>query len=309
MQPKVSVIIPCFNAEKYIEKAIASIINQTYTNLEILVVDDASTDKSLEKIKTFNDKRIVLIEMPVNTKKIGAVNKAISVASGEYIAFQDADDWSEPQRIEMQIEHLAKNSDCGLCFTNFDIRTEQNVIIPEKGKLRTTPEELMEEFTNFTKSENALLYKPTQCTTILGKSELFKAVGGYDAYFAGRVAEDVHMVYRMLKQTKAIALNKNLYHFIRATNSLTVNQFAGKNAKAAYSWPLLAKIIEHDKLGIDVLLPENETLLKQIELEACEESLVKLIQEKNTLQMAYELSTTFRVGRAILWPLRLIKKM
>src|SRR5665647_1346838 len=95
----VSVIIPCYNVSAYVKKAISSILDQTFTNLEILIIDDASTDDTLAQISSIKDERVRVIEFKVNTHKIGAVNDVLKKVNGDYITFQDADDWSEPTRI------------------------------------------------------------------------------------------------------------------------------------------------------------------------------------------------------------------
>ena len=81
--PLVSVVIPCYNVSDYVQQAIDSILAQTYTNLEIWVVDDASTDDTLQKINSFNDKRIRVISLKENTHKVGAVNEALTKVRGE----------------------------------------------------------------------------------------------------------------------------------------------------------------------------------------------------------------------------------
>ena len=114
--PLVSVIIPCFNVEKYVEKAIISILNQTYKNLEIWIIDDGSTDDTLQKIKSFEDQKIKVIAVKENTQKIGGVNEVLKKVQGDYIAFQDADDWSEPDRIEKQIKEFFKDKQFHSCI-------------------------------------------------------------------------------------------------------------------------------------------------------------------------------------------------
>lgn len=308
MNPLVTIIIPCYNVERYVAKAINSILRQTYTHLEIIIVDDCSTDSTLHIVKQFTDSRIRLIEMQHNTRKIDAVNKAIELATGDFIGFQDADDWSETNRIEVQLDVFSKNPDVGICFTNFDIQTEKGVFIKEKGKFRNSDILIRQEFNHFFYDPNAAFYRPTQCTTMLVKGSILKSEKGYHPYFKGRVAEDVHLVYRMLKHTKAAATEHLLYHFLRSSQSLTALQHAGANAKAAYAWPLLAKIIEFDRNGIDLLDERNQELLHKTELEACETALVSEIKDKIALQLAYESSNTYKLGKMILTPFQKIKR-
>ncbi|GAB1545269.1 hypothetical protein NUACC21_79450 [Scytonema sp. NUACC21] len=101
MPPLVSVIIPCFNAEKWISEAIDSCLQQTYSNVEIIVVDDGSTDNSLEIIKSYGNK---IIWRSVNHRGGNhARNKAFALSKGKYIQYLDADDYILPEKIERQV--------------------------------------------------------------------------------------------------------------------------------------------------------------------------------------------------------------
>ena len=103
---KVSVIIPVYNSSKYIKECILSVINQTYKNLEIIVVDDKSTDNSLNIVKSIKDKRIRLIELKKNMGVAIARNKGIEVSIGDYICFLDSDDYWYHDKIEKQVKFI-----------------------------------------------------------------------------------------------------------------------------------------------------------------------------------------------------------
>ena len=98
----VSIILPCFNASKYIDVALKSILNQNYKNIEVIVIDDGSTDNTLTILEQYSkvDSRIKLFENSKNKGLIYTLNKAILLANGEYIARMDADDISMLDRIE-----------------------------------------------------------------------------------------------------------------------------------------------------------------------------------------------------------------
>ena len=119
-EPLVSVIIPCYNAEKYVESAVRSIMNQTYKNLEILITDDCSTDKTLEILNrlAIEDSRIQIIKNDKNLKIVKSLNNMIKLAKGKYIARMDADDISMPERIEKQVDFLEANTEIAFCGTN-----------------------------------------------------------------------------------------------------------------------------------------------------------------------------------------------
>mgnify|MGYP005989898629 CR=1 FL=1 len=121
--PLISIILASYNAEKYIEEAIDSIINQTYDNLEIIIVDDCSTDdtwKILEKYAN-NDNRIRLYRNKENSKLPFSLNFAINKANGKYLARMDADDISLPTRIEEQVRFMETNEDIGICGTAVEL--------------------------------------------------------------------------------------------------------------------------------------------------------------------------------------------
>jgi hypothetical protein len=107
----VSVIVPLFNAEEWIETALRSLAAQTWRNLEVIVVDDCSTDNSLVAARKFaaKDARFKIISSDVNRGAYGCRNLGMEVATGHYITVHDADDWSHPRKIQLQIEHLRAN--------------------------------------------------------------------------------------------------------------------------------------------------------------------------------------------------------
>ncbi len=103
MSIEVSVIIPAYNTEKYIAKAISSALGQTLANIEVIVVDDCSTDNTVKVIEEFNDPRLRLLLNAQNMGAGGARNKAIEAARGKWIAVLDSDDWYDPQRLEVLV--------------------------------------------------------------------------------------------------------------------------------------------------------------------------------------------------------------
>jgi glycosyltransferase involved in cell wall biosynthesis len=114
--PKVSVIIPCYNAMPYLSETVDSVLRQTYTNFEIIIIDDGSSDKTVEWASQLTDPRIKLISQE-NKGAAGARNTGIANSQGEYIAFLDADDLWEPTKLEKQVQCLDKNSSVGLVHT------------------------------------------------------------------------------------------------------------------------------------------------------------------------------------------------
>jgi len=303
--PLVSVIIPCYNVEEYVGKAITSILSQTYTNLEIWIIDDASSDSTLKKINAFNDARIKVMAFEKNTQKIAAVNEVLEKVTGDYIAFQDADDWSESDRIESQLQQFTKDRDLGICFTGYQYISKTTW---KPSRISLSNDELKREFLDFFKKD--LRRDATVCPTMMISREVLLKTKGYSPYFSGRVAEDIQWIYRILKDFRGITIDKALYNYRLRKGSFSDIQSTGTNAKYAYSWHLLSKIIHKDVYeGIDVLAVENKELLHKLELEACEDALVKTIQLLNETRSVYENSTSFRLGKFLLTPFHALKNL
>jgi glycosyltransferase involved in cell wall biosynthesis len=115
--PLVSVIIPCYNEEDYILGSINSILSQDYKSIEIVVIDDNSTDATVEKINSLNNNKINLIKKACNNGVVDSLNLGINQAKGEYIARMDADDISLPSRISKQVELMESNKQIVVCGT------------------------------------------------------------------------------------------------------------------------------------------------------------------------------------------------
>jgi glycosyltransferase involved in cell wall biosynthesis len=115
--PAISVILPVFNAEKYLKDSIESLLAQSFGDFELIIIDDCSTDKSFEILKTFADPRIRLYRNDENLKVVKTLNKGLKLAQSKFIARMDADDIAHPQRFEQQIKFFDKNPDVDIVGT------------------------------------------------------------------------------------------------------------------------------------------------------------------------------------------------
>lgn len=115
----ISIIVPVYNAEKYIEETINSVLNQTYSDFELILVDDVSTDNSIAIISKFNDSRIRLIALDENSGAYAARNRGLAEAKGEYISFLDADDLWMPEKLEREAAFM-KSEKAGFVFTGYE---------------------------------------------------------------------------------------------------------------------------------------------------------------------------------------------
>ncbi|MCJ2276094.1 glycosyltransferase [Acinetobacter baumannii] len=114
----VSVVLPAYNAELYLKEAIDSVLSQTFTDFELIILNDGSIDRTEEIILSYNDSRIVYVKNEKNLGLIGTLNKGINLAKGKYIARMDADDICLPERFKKQVDFLEKNNEIDLIGTN-----------------------------------------------------------------------------------------------------------------------------------------------------------------------------------------------
>ena len=125
----VSIIVPCYNAEKFITAMISSVLEQTYPYFEIIVIDDGSTDRSSDYISSFKDPRISYLKKN-NTGVSDSRNKGLEKATGEYVLFLDADDILSPDFLEKRVQFLEEHPYHGFCFSSVIKIDEEGLEIP-----------------------------------------------------------------------------------------------------------------------------------------------------------------------------------
>lgn len=167
----VSIIMPTYNRAHLIADSVSSVLEQTYLNLEIIVVDDGSTDNTPEVMAGFSDSRLRYIRQP-NRGRSNARNHALSLASGEYVTFLDSDDLYVPKKVEIQVDYLKNHPGTGMVYTSA-------YCIDEKG-------EMLEH--NYEASVSGLIYPyiafftPVTITlpTVMTYRQIIDRVGGFD---------------------------------------------------------------------------------------------------------------------------------
>ena len=160
--PLVTIGIPLYNAQRFIGLAINSILNQTYTNFELIITDDGSTDKSLSIVKGFKDSRIKLISDGCNRGISYRLNQQVNMAKGKYFFRMDADDIMFPNRIERQINYLKNNPDTDVIGSSVVVIDDDNEIIAYR------PAELLDDYK---KLFNQILFNHP---TVAAKTDFFK---------------------------------------------------------------------------------------------------------------------------------------
>ena len=126
--PKISVIMPAYNAEKYIKEAIDSILSQTFQDFELIVLNDCSKDSTEQIILSYTDDRVVYLKNEVNMGVAATLNRGLAVAGGEYIARMDADDISHPERFRKQARYLDAHPEVAVLGSNLECFNDDGVI-------------------------------------------------------------------------------------------------------------------------------------------------------------------------------------
>jgi len=125
--PLISVIIASYNHEKFVSQAIESVLHQTYQNIEVIIVDDGSTDKTVSIIKKIKDKRLKIVLLKQN-RKFHPRNIGLNMAKGEYVAFQNSDDVWLPDKLHKQVNYLKQHSKTGAIFNIIKLIDENNQV-------------------------------------------------------------------------------------------------------------------------------------------------------------------------------------
>lgn len=173
--PLVSVIVSCYNHEKYIEECILSVINQDYKNIELLVVDDGSRDASVEIINQLKETYGFYFLAQKNKGLTRTLNETIAKSKGEYIIPFGSDDVMLPHRVSAQIEYIKDKPEVGICGGNIELIDSDGVLYPEKRQSRDTP------FRRLNFEDVFLERKPyVPATTLLIRRDALEKVGGFD---------------------------------------------------------------------------------------------------------------------------------
>lgn len=196
--------MPAFNAEKFIRMSIDSILNQTYTNIELLIADDCSKDNTRTIIESYTDPRIKLHHNTENLGYLKTCNKLLALCNGGYLSFMDADDYSAANRFSLQMATLQNNPDYAVCGCNL-------LYVSDAGK-----ELYCSHFvSNGDQISNAMLSGtfPYSPNTFLFKKEVGQAVGYYNEYFNRIGAEDYYWTSLIIQKFKIINIPQPLYYY------------------------------------------------------------------------------------------------
>ena len=264
--PLVSVVIPAYNGEKHIRDAIESVLCQSYDYLEILVCDDASTDRTGKIVKGLSDDRIRYLFFEENLGLAGNLNRGIRRAQGEFICWFNQDDLFLRNKVEKQLDAFKGNPNLGAVFcTKIDIDENGNEVEKAKNPSNITFR-TREEAVFYLISGGCFLCAPT----VMIKTEVFEDVGYFDERL--KIALDLDMWFRILKRYPIVNLETPLYRF-RHHRNLTADQANSRIAEHE-TRDILQRAIEGFEIEeiIPVLKRDFQTELREV----CERSMACL---------------------------------
>lgn len=205
---KVSIVLPVYNGQNRVSKAIESIITQTYSNFELIIVNDCSTDNTLEVLKRYAelDNRIIIFTNDTNQKLPRSLNVGFSKASGDYWTWTSDDNAYKPEAISEMVKHLEENGDIDMVYSDFDI-------VELDGTYKDTRRTL---------EPDAIRYENAVGACFLYRKELAKKIGGYDPDLF--LAEDYEYWIKAYLNGKLQHISEVLYLYGWHDESLTVTK-------------------------------------------------------------------------------------
>ena len=242
-KPLISVYITNYNYEKFIAKSILSVLNQSYKNIELIIIDDGSTDNSKKIIQTFNDSRIVKKMYNQNIGLNKSNNLAIKNAKGRYIIRLDADDYFHKNALKTFVDHIRKNINSSLIYPDY-------YIINENGfKLSRVKRE------NF-KDKVSMLDLPAHGACTMFKTSTLRKIGGYDEDFNCQDGYDIWL--KMINKFQISNINKPLFFYRQHSASLTTNEFKILNTRAKIKEKRV-KYLKLDKKDTLAIIPIRQS--------------------------------------------------
>lgn len=239
-QPLVSIILPCYNGERFLRECIDSILAQTYNSFELMVVDDGSTDNTLNILRKVDDKRVRILRNVKNEGIVSCLNKGINAAMGKYIARIDADDYMHRERLEKQVLYLEDEKN-----RNVAVVGSHHYIINSMGKLVGLKQYPMENDEIKIKS---FFQNPFSHPSVMMRADVVKELKYLKKF---KHTEDYDLWFRIFEKHKSANIPEFLtYYRIHDKNISGLNaRIQAENAVDLISYEL-------DKLGIDYTVEE-----------------------------------------------------
>tara|TARA_A100001011_G_scaffold392776_1_gene481100 strand:- start:298 stop:1005 length:708 start_codon:yes stop_codon:yes gene_type:complete len=207
MLPKISVIIPVKNCEETIQKSIESVLSQTFSNFEVIIIDNNCNDSTIEIVKKIKDNRIKIVEC-LSTGIVPALNTGLMKAKGEFIARQDGDDVWYPKKLETQLEVFNSNPNIDICGTQIRMVSKDGKILDDNFRYPITD--------NIIKSWLLTGKNSIAHPSVLFRKSICLRVGGYDDTYP--IAEDHHLWLRCVRWFNFINLSEVMVDYMSNHN-------------------------------------------------------------------------------------------
>jgi glycosyltransferase involved in cell wall biosynthesis len=251
--PRLTIIMPAYNADLYIIEAIQSILDQTFRDFELWIIDDGSTDATLRQIETFADERIRKFYHPKNRGRVAVVNELIETVYTEFITITDADDASHPTRLTKQIDLLDRQTEIIMCGTSYYAIDEHGfllrpVILPADYETIYAQSIIKPQF-----------HGPT---TMMRTEAIKRLPDFYRTYFKDNRA-DADLAARLVDQYTVINLPEPLYYYRIVSNSLSRRNYSVRFAMLDHLIAFLSR--QRRATGTDSLTTKNVEPLTQLE--------------------------------------------
>ncbi|MEQ8363005.1 MAG: glycosyltransferase family 2 protein [Cyclobacteriaceae bacterium] len=248
---RLAIIMPAYNAAKYIGEAVESILNQTFPDFQLWIIDDGSTDGTRQVIEEIDDVRVSKIYHNENRGRVEVVNEVISKIQTEFFTITDADDVSHPSRLEKQIALLDEDQELAMCGTSYSAIDEQGYVLRH-----------MNLQVDYQSIHKAMLQSPQfhGPTTIMRKKVIDAFPDFYRSYFKDNVA-DSDLAARIVDQFKALNLPERLYYYRILKTSLSRKSYTIRFANLD---KLIGRLSQQRRAeGMDDLMRNNPGRVNQ----------------------------------------------
>lgn len=266
-KPEISIVMPVYNREHYVKGAIDSILNQTFTDFEFIIVNDGSTDNTLQILKSYNDERIKILENDQNRGIVYSRNRGLEAATGKYVGMFDSDDIALPDKFKIQHNFLETNPNFGMVGAWVKFIDENGNITKGKWKL-TKP-------SNYIPSIMLFRNYFVQSTILIRKEAIPE--GGYSAGFD--IVEDSKMWFDVSKNYKVANIQDYLVHYrVHSGNISDMGEKHLTNSKKLFRYIFNTLDIEPTEKELDIhyLIKNNKSITDLNQLLEIEKWLLKI---------------------------------
>lgn len=264
MSARVSVILPTYNRGYILKRAIMSVLEQTYTDIELIIVDDGSTDNTRRIVDEIEDHRMKYIQTTINRGVAAARNEGLEYATGAYIAFQDSDDYWKKEKLELQIKKISEEN-AGFCYhkVQYDFGNGGIVVLPPES---IPPEKKCGDI------YGQLLYdNMVDCPALCVRAECLREIGLFDETL--RALEDYDLALRLGHAYRAAFVDEVLVEKNYTPNSVSLQSINYLNASCS----ILAKY-KADYIATNTMNHRLERILEDSGALGLQEQYIQILE-------------------------------